>query len=415
MRNKIVNISSVLVILFIGIFIFNACDKDEEVYERTRLFSPVLNEDLYSINNTIIVNMGKMKEASSYTIEISRDSFLTIDYSIDVNENLVTINAELVGEELLWFTMYQIRATAHANDANYDSKASDLGSVRTQKFPSNMTEPTFFDVLDTRAKVYWTPQGADITNVKVFALSDARLTSPLLEFELTPDEILANLKIVSGLTASTGYQIAIYSSGILRGWEVYTTREAMVSGDNVVNLTGIDSTVNLADVLPDVADGSIVLLEGGKTYDAGGYKFDKSIAFQSGYSFVPALPVISCGSNFNMADGSNIDYITFKDIEITADGGFGGKYAFNIDKGGSIGEIKFESCKIRTLRGIARVKGGVGTLEKYTILNCVIDSIQGYGILTMDKNTWMVNDILIKIQLSQKLKCLLLAVTIPIR
>ena len=174
------------------------------------------------------------------------------------------------------------------------------------------------------------------------------------------------------------------------------TREAFVAGDNVLDLSGIDSTVILADVLGDVADGTIVILEGGTTYMAGGYSFDKSIAFVAGYSFTPALPVIDCSSNFNLSDGSNIDYVTFKDIHLTAPDGFGGRYVFNIDQSGSIGELKFESCVIRTLRGICRMKGGEGTLDKYTITDCKVDSINGYAVLAVDKNTWMCNDILLE-------------------
>lgn len=396
MKIKDLNIKILSFILVIGVVTILACQKEEEVYPRTRLFQPVLNEDLYSIDNTIIVNLGNMKEAVNYTIEVSRDSFLTTDYTFQTDTNLVIIDENTVGEELLWFTIYQVRATAHANDAAYNSLPSLLGSVRTQKFPSNMNAPSTFDILDTRAKVTWIPYGQPITKIKVFAGTDARLASPLAEYELTQEEKDAQLKIVSGLVANTQYLMAIYSGDVLRGWEVYMTREAFVAGDNVLDLSGIDSTVILADVLGDVADETIVVLEGGKTYMAGGYSFDKSIAFLAGYSFTPAMPVIDCSSNFNLNDGSNIDYVTFKDIHLTAPNGFGGRYVFNIDKSGSIGELKFESCVIRTLRGICRMKGGEGTLDKYTITDCKVDSINGYAVLSVDKNTWMCNDILLE-------------------
>jgi hypothetical protein len=42
------------------------------------------------------------------------------------------------------------------------------------------------------------------------------------------------------------------------------------------------------------------------------------------------------------------------------------------------------------------MKGGTGTLDKYTITDCVVDSINGYGIISVDKNTWMCNDILLE-------------------
>ncbi|NQU85173.1 MAG: DUF5123 domain-containing protein [Mariniphaga sp.] len=392
MKKHRFNIKVILTLLIAGMFVIIACEK-EEVFPRTRLFQPVLNEDLYSVDNTIVVNLGNMKEAQNYTIEVSRDSFLTTEYTFQIDTTFVIINNETIGEDLLWFTIYQVQATAHADDSEYDSKPSLLGSIRTQKFPSNMGTPTPFDVLDTRARVFWSPAGAPITGVKIFAGDDERLMSPLAEYELTNDEMDASEKIVSGLNASSIYQIAIYSGNTLRGWEVYTTREAFVSGDNVLDLSGIDSTVVLADTLPSVANGTIVVLEGGKIYMAGGYAFDKSISFVSGYSFVQALPVIDMSTNFNIADGATVDYVTFKDIHLTAPDGFDSRYVFNIDVSGTIGEIKFESCKIRTLRGVARMKGGTGSLDKYTIYDCEVDSIRDYAILTVDKTTWICNDI----------------------
>lgn len=397
---KIIGLNSkIFALIFLaGLIGFLSCEKNNENYPRTRLFQPVLNEDLYSVDNTIIVDMGKMKDAQSYLVEVSRDSFATVDYSFQTDTNYVILDKETIGEDLLWYTIYQVRVTAYADDPEYNSLPSFLGSVRTQKFPSNMGTPTSFDILDTRAKVFWTPAGNPITKVKVFAADDERLTTPLLEFELTQQEIDTSLMIVTGLSPSTTYQIAIYSGDVLRGWEVYTTREALVTGDNVVDLTGIDSsTISLAWRLADAAEGSIFLLEGGKTYLADGYSFDKSIAFMSGYSFVPALPVIDCSSNFNLVNGSDFDYVTFKDIHLTAsDNGFGSRYVFNIDQSAFLGELKFESCVIRTLRGICRMKDGAGVLDKYTLSDCRIDSINGYALLTVDINTWQCNDILIE-------------------
>lgn len=390
------NVKAITLLLLAGLFVVFSCTKDEEVFPRTRLFQPVLNEDLMAVNNTIVVNLGKMKEAQNYTIEVSRDSFLTTDYTFQSDTNYIILNRETLGEELLWFTIYQVRATAHADDSQYNSLPSLLGSIRTQKFPSNMGTPTFFDVLDTRARVYWTPSGAPITKIKVFNGDDLRLTNPLSEVEVDAEDQAKSEKIVGGLSANTTYQIAIYSDGEIRGWEPYTTRNAFVSGDNILDLSGIDTIVDLSTVLADVADETIVVLEGGKSYLAGGYAFDKSISFVAGYSFTPAKPVIDCTTNFNLNDGSDVGFVSFKDIDLTAPGGFSGRYVFNIDKSGSLGEIKFESCIIHNLRGLSRVKDGSGTLDKFTIVDCVIDSIKDYGILTMDKNSWICNEISIE-------------------
>lgn len=410
MKQKQINIVTLLLVFITGLVVFNACKEDEQ-YDRTRLFQPVLNEDLYTEDNTIIVNLGKMKAAESYFVEVSRDSFVTNDYSFSVDTNYVVINAELTGEELLWFTIYQVRVTAIADKADYNSKPSFLGSVRTQKFPSNMIAPTMFDVTDTRAQVKWITSGLDITKIIVYAGDDLRLENALFEFEVNSDDIDAEMSVIDGLEPLTSYQVAIYSGNVLRGWELYTTKEAMVSGDNVYDLTGIegDTISLLADTLPDVIDGAIILLDGGKIYTTGGFAFDKSVTIQAGYSFVPSLPIIDCTSNFNILADASIGYVNFKGISFK--GAFGSNYVFNIDQSGSIGEIKFDACRMHSLRGITRMKGGTGNLDKFTISNCVVDSINGYGVISVDVDTWTAGDILLENSTFSKIQYFLVSRT----
>lgn len=396
MKKKIVSLIPVLLLLFAGMFWMVACE-EEEVYPRTRLFMPVLNEELSAEQNNILVNMARMKEAVSYKLEISRDTFKTIDYTVTVDTNYVVINKDLVGEDLLWFTFYQVRATAYADDPAYNSKVSDLGSVRTQKFPSNMGAPTTFDVLDNQARVFWTPAGAAITRVKVFAIGDVRLTTPLLTFEVTPEEQAEGEKYLKGLTASTSYNIALYSNETLRGWEVYTTKPPLVSGDNVINLSGIESTTILADTLADVPAGAVILLEGGRSYTTGGYKFDKSLTIMSGYSFVPALPHIDCTSNFNISGGVRVDSIVFKNLSFS--GAYDSRYVFNPSESTpfDVGKIHFEGCRISHLRGVARFRGPApGMIQKFSMNNCVVDSIRDYAVVCTDTDNGVaVGDILL--------------------
>lgn len=381
------NIRTLLSLFAMGLLLFNACNKDDDNYPRTRLFQPVLNVDLYSVDNTIIVDLGKMKAATSYTIELSRDSFKTAtpEYSFNTTSNYIEVNSTTIGEDLLWYTIYQVRATAHADDPTYDSKVSDLGSVRTQKFPSNQGAPTLFDVLDTRARVFWTQSGAPITAIKVYAIDDLRLKTPLLQFDVTDADRAITSKIIGGLTPSTKYQIAIYSEDKVRGWEIYSTREPLVAGDNVIDLTGIDNENILADTIADVAAESIILLDGGKKYTTGGYKFDKSLTIMAGYSFTPALPLIDCSSNFGILGGSTFDYIRFVNIALSAS--MSSNYVFNPSEPSStpinVGEIKYDGCQIRKLRGISRFRGA-GTIGSFIINNCVCDSIGGYGVVTLD-------------------------------
>jgi hypothetical protein len=64
----------------------------------------------------------------------------------------------------------------------------------------------------------------------------------------------------------------------------------------------------------------------------------------------------------------------------------------------TVGHIKFENCQIRKLRGIIRFRGPKpGNIAKYSIINCIVDSIGGYGLFTMDTSGGIaVGDILLK-------------------
>jgi hypothetical protein len=219
-----------------------------------------------------------------------------------------------------------------------------------------------------------------------------------LTFTVSETDQTAAQKIISGLQPATTYQVAIYSGSEIRGWEVYKTRPGLVSGNNVFNLSGIDKTTILSDTLPDVPGGSIILLEGGRTYTTGGYKFDKSVKIMAGYSFVQSLPKINCATNFNVLGGSNVDSIVFREIAFFGD--FAASYVFNPNETAAltVGHLKFENCQIRKLRGIIRFRGPKpGSIVRYSIINCMVDSIGGYGLFTMDTNGGIaVGDIVLK-------------------
>lgn len=171
--------------------------------------------------------------------------------------------------------------------------------------------------------------------------------------------------------------------------------EYLFKGAGIIDLSGIDNTNALKDTIADVPDGSVIVLKPGMRYSTGvpedaNYTFDKSLEIRSAD---PAgeMPVIECTKNFVTADADTIGSIVFKNISFVGD--YDNNYVFNIDKSTVIGEIRFESCKFHKLRGIARMKGGTGVLDKFTMTDCVIDSIKDYGILCVDVKTWACNHI----------------------
>ncbi|MCR8666782.1 DUF4957 domain-containing protein [Aestuariibaculum sp. M13] len=391
MKNKS-NIFNIRTLLFLSLIVtmFNACDKDDEgSYDKTRLFRPVLNQPLFAEGNSIVVNMAKLKGAVGYTIEVSRDTFQTIEYTIPSDTNYVEINANNVGEELFWNTIYQVRATAHEADPQYDSKISDFGGVRTERFPSILKVPASYDVTDVAARVTWEPLGDAITGIKAFSSDDLRLTTPLAEASVTSEEFLAGEGFISGLDPDTKYQIAIYSGTELRGWVNYSTLIAEPDYTSIPNLIDVrdnESASAVKDAVASAADGGTILVKRGVTYDLPSTALDKSITIRAAYGFGEQQAKLYTTGNWNIASGSNINHIRFIDIEIRGED-YGGDYVFNPSSGNTnVTELLFDNCKIGTLRGIVRLRGTNALIETYEIRNTVVDSIGGYGLLTCDTN-----------------------------
>lgn len=383
--------------LFAGLslLLLFACNSmDDETFVKTRLFGPVLNEDLYSIDNTIIVDVAKFKDATSYTVEVSRDTFKTIDYTIKTDTNYVVVDKATVGQDLFWNMIYQVRAKAHAQDPAYDSHISDFGNVRTQRFESILNTPAPTDVTDIAARVTWTPLGLPVTGIKVFAADDFRLETPLFpERVVTSEEQLSGEAIVEGLIAATAYQIAIYSDVKLRGWENYTTRTADLdpNGPGVIDIRADESPSAVINALATAPDNSIILVKRGITYDAPSVALDKSVTIQAAYGFGTEKAKLIFSGNFDVSDGANVGHLRFVGLELRGTD-WGGKYVMNMSKTSTLDEMSFEDCYITNFRGILRQKDKANVLNNYIINNCVIDSINGYGIVSVDNNLAKLNN-----------------------
>ncbi|MGB3801202.1 MAG: DUF5123 domain-containing protein [Lewinella sp.] len=379
------NISLTLLIMAAGLALFSGCE-EEEFYPRTRLFQPVLNEPLMAEFNTIIVNMGNIREASSYTIEVSRDSFMSVLYTLESDTSYVILSEENLGEELLYSTAYQVRATAHADEDEFDSLVSDLGEVRTERFPSILLIPTEGDMLDGQVRVRWQVSGAPITAVRVFARADERLEEPLQTYTVEQD---TGIFIVRELQAETEYTVAIYSGTdgeILRGYEFFTTIASAINLSNptVIDLSNSSDPDTLTSVVNNANDGDTIVLQKGFLYNFPSEDLNKSITFASAYGFGDERPVMFTTGNWNIAEGATIDHVRFIDIELRGEDK-GGDYVFNpnLETRTVLNELTFESCLINNFRGIIRIRTQM-FLGDYTINNSIVHDIGGYGVLTTD-------------------------------
>lgn len=364
-----------------GVFLAG-CKKDKGD-EQVRLFRPTAKGALVSEGNWIEANWQAIKDAASYTVAISTDSFKTTLRTAPADTNY------FVFDNLKWDKLYQIQVRANHADTVFNSKWASLGAIKTMKFPTILKSPSISDLTDNAVRIKWTTDGAPVTSIKVTLLSDSSLVK---EVTLTPDDVANEFRIVEGLQGNTAYLIYLYSGTTIRGWDTYTTK-AKLTG-TVVDLRLVEyKTSLLADTLPDLDAGSIVLLKRGLTYEISGtLNLGKSLTIMSGDDLnTTEKASILFKGNFNITAGSVIDLLSFADLNMSSDN-YGGRYVFNVNTACTIGKIQFEACNARIFRGFFRMQSATANISELSINNCIIDSIADYGVVNTDANT-KINDI----------------------
>ena len=368
------------------ILILGACKKTETL-EQVRLFRPVTQDALLSEGNWIKASWHPIKEAQSYTAQLSRDTFRTIIRSVILDTNVYMF------DNLDWDKLYQVQVRANATDTVFNSHMSNLGSIKTAKFPTILNTPGISDVTDEAVRVSWTTGGATVTSIKILKASDSSVVTTVT---LTPTDVTNQYKIISGLQSATAYIIFLYSGTSVRGWADFTTA-APLSG-NLVDLRGITGRPSvLTDTLPLIPSGSTVLLKRGETYIvASALSLSKSVTMLSGADLLtPGQATISLPSNFNIVSGSIIDSIVFKDVTLRGTD-YASKYVFNINVACTIGKLNFISCKAEIFRGLVRTQSQPAMITNFLVDNCILDSLAGYGVHTVDVVTAKTDNIIIR-------------------
>lgn len=365
--------------LFIGITIavcfFTACKKAEDLGE-SRLFRPVISGQLSADSNTIVAAWQKISGARSYVFQVSRDAFSTVDLTLRLDTNAAVV------KKLLYNQLYQVRVMAVAADSAFNSKWSDLGAIKT--LTSILKNPAAEDITYNAVRVKWTTKGAPVTSIKIIKTSDS---STVAQVNLTPTDVANEYKIVSGLASSTKYTIFLNSGTDVRGYVDFTTN-APYPG-NVVDLTGFTGRPTLlADTLAIVPSGSTIVLKRGETYNiASAINLGKNLVILSGADLTVATQAkIYFTSNFNFTAGATIDSLEFNDVYMYSDN-YSSRYVFNTTANATVGKMKFMNSRIEIFRGLVRLQSGTTTVNNFLVNNCIMDSLAGYGVITVDNVT----------------------------
>jgi hypothetical protein len=361
----------IFIALFVISAVLGACKKVSEL-TAPRMFRPVAEQALESDSNTIKASWLKINQAVAYELQVSRDTFRTVDVAMRTDTNMVAV------KQLKYNQLYQVQVRAINKDTMLNSGWSNLGAIKT--LSSILKVPGLEDITYNSVRVKWTTKGAPVTSVKIVKTVDSSL---VVEQQLTAADRVNEFKVIGGLQPGVKYTILLLSGTDVRGYADFTSKEPF-SG-TIIDLTGITGRPSvLTDTLPLIPSGSTVLLKRGETYNvASGLGLNKTVIIMS----VPDLlnttqAKIFFTSNFSFAAGAAVDSIEFNDLFMYSDN-YGSRYIFNNTNSANIGKLKFVNSRMEIFRGMVRLQSGAANIGTFIVDNCIVDSIGNYYVLNI--------------------------------
>ncbi len=344
-----------------------ACKKPTvERFVPTRMFTPT-ELNIYQGDTAATISWPSSLFSSgsgvNYTLEISQDSTFqaTPDLSLTVDTTFRTITDDTLADRTKYFARIKANATNASSESNWMIAPKSFTLIGVQIF-----QPVqYADILDVEVILRWT------TTPGVDKIVITKPNGDTIDIPISDADNNAGMKLIKGLKGSTTYAAEIFAGTRSKGLVSFTTK-ASITGNNIVDLRGLSDPMVLYDTLPNIADGSIVLLDRGSTYDIPStYVFDRSVSIMSGLGFGDPATLLLSG-NFDAS--GNIDSLLFSDITI-ANGGTS-NYFMNVGNVATIGTLTVQNCTTRGVynNSFIRLKTAGDDINNLVIKNCIVDS-----------------------------------------
>jgi hypothetical protein len=400
--------------------IFSSC-KDEVLSSPTRLFRPIIiSDNIVAGLDADTVPFIKLKwdkyaDANQYVVQIIASD----------GTDSVTIHTDSVActfPNLKFDKEYNIKIHSVNTISKLQSKDFVTNTV-TPDFPTQLANVSTSNIIDTQARISWnTIENGAPTVFDSLKVYNATTNVKEVAAAVTSDELSSGQKIIRKLQPTTKYRVEAYKNGKYKGKKLFTTASAESYDGLVIDLRGLTATdsykyfstatgslyANSVDsIVKTNPDQKITfVLQGGVTYrmptlmipaTVGNIKFVTGLSLNGQATF-------AVSGNFDAAASTVIGGLEFQKIFFTdaplegkgrgiGDLNFGGTYLFNFSGPGSnIKSIKITNCSIKYKRGILRCKDAA-TIDQFTVDNCILDSIGGYGVVTADFATAKITNI----------------------
>lgn len=401
-------IKSALLLLAVASAIgtFTSCKESDDV-TAPRLFRPILSD-----NNIVVgldadtvpyikVTWDKYTDANQYVVKaVAADG--TDSMTVTTDSTSCTFKKMKYDKE------YNIKIHS-ANTVSGLQSRDYIATTTTSDFPTVLSTFTSSNIIDTQVRVTWTTEGAEFDSLKVYKQSNDSLCKKV---SVASSELTSGQKIIRGLESKTSYRVEAYNGTAYKGKKLFTTVASENYEGAVVDLRGmtdddsykffststtsiyanaIDSIVRLFYPNQDVT----FVLQGGTTYrlptlvlpaTTGKIKFVTGLSLNGEANF-------AVSGSFNANASTTIGGVQFNKIFFTDaplegkaknQANYGGTYLFNFNAAGSdVKSINISNCTIKYKRGICRIQSAA-TVDTFTVDNCIVDSIGGYGITNAD-------------------------------
>ena len=209
MKTNKINIASVL--LFLVLFVVSCEDNDSVDNTYDQLFRPVGFST--EVNGTEVTFSWTPFENASYSLEVSRDSFL-------FEKDLQVFSIDEVSQYTIGDLWSNSRYSARIKAISKDSRVKD-SEFQEITFVTG-TENIFYAIEDEnigmdQVLLKW-DSSKDVTEIVVSAKGMDDIAVPLSESDVNAGE-----KLIEGLSGTTDYTFKIYYGEMLRGTITATT------------------------------------------------------------------------------------------------------------------------------------------------------------------------------------------------
>ena len=376
----------VLLVLSLVLLVVSCNEKETlEDFTPARMFTPIgqsitVGETQVKIEwSPSLFSEGKDVQ---YTVQISKDSLFQSapDYSVVSDTNFVIVTDANIAIRQKYFARIKANTVNGTPESNW-MVSNSFTMLGEQIFKVPVAEA---DIIDRAVILRWT------TTPGVTKLALTPQGGASFDVAISAAENTAGNKLVENLLGNTNYTAEIFAGTKTKGLVSFKTKPT-ITGTSIIDLRGITGRPSvLADTIPVIPSGSIVILKRGLTYTISATtNLNKSITILSGADFIPDLASIFFSSNFNITAGSAIDSIVFQDLNMSSNS-YADRYVFNINQVGTIGKVRFENVRGHRFRGFFRMQtGSTGTkVTDFSVRNCVIDSLRDFSLVnTNNSNT----------------------------